>query len=537
MINVHSCRLVCACRVSSHLSPAIKRLFALVVLGAAISLLSAGDLPAQSMPRSMPGMGGGPSERTFRQSLMEQGGVQYRANTGQVIADVRITGNRTVNEAKIWSHIRTRTGREFDPEVLEGDVRRLTTVAKLFRNVRTYTEQTNEGLVVTFEVFERPTIRHIYFLGNREMKDKVLLKETGLAVGDALNQYGVQEARRKLEEFYRSKGYSKAEVSIREGNEPTDEGVTFDIAEGTIERVWTVNFIGNRIASDSRLKTQIQSKPGYFKYFIHGKVEQKKIDEDVERLTGYYRSLGFFRAKVGRELEYDSSGKWLTLTFVIDEGPRYVVRNVSVAGNTVFSNNDLLNRATLKSGDFFNLDSMNRDVSEIQDLYGGNGYIFSDIKADPRFLEEPGQLDLVYTIDEGKQFRVGNINVHIEGEFPHTRESVIINRLSLREGDIIDIREIRDSKRRLVSSQLFMHDPSRGVTPDIVVKPPSLDDPLLASGETTYRGQNPVVEITAEPIATPRQGTYPPQSVAPPQTSRDPSRTSSWMERVMGFGR
>jgi len=45
----------------------------------------------------------------------------------------------------------------------------------------------------------------------------------------------------------------------------------------------------------------------------------------------------------GRELDYDESGKWLTLRFVIDEGPRYVVRNVSVLGNEKFDTETLRN--------------------------------------------------------------------------------------------------------------------------------------------------------------------------------------------------
>ena len=32
--------------------------------------------------------------------------------------------------------------------------------------------------------------------------------------------------------------------------------------------------------------------------------------------------LGYFNARIGRELEFSDSGKWLTITFVIDEGPR-----------------------------------------------------------------------------------------------------------------------------------------------------------------------------------------------------------------------
>jgi outer membrane protein insertion porin family len=141
---------------------------------------------------------------------------------------------------------------------------------------------------------------------------------------------------------------------------------------------------------------------------------------------------------------------------------------------------------------------MNVDVNSLQDIYGGQGYIFADIQADPRFLEEPGQLDLVYNIDEGRPWRVGKVNVHIEGEHPHTRQSVVLNRLSLRPGDLIDIREVRASERRLKASQLFMNDPTQGAVPRVNVRPPELQDSIetIAEGRrrpasSSYRGQDP----------------------------------------------
>ena len=55
-----------------------------------------------------------------------------------------------------------------------------------------------------------------------------------------------------------------------------------------------VYFVGNTIASDARLKTQIKSGPPIL-YLFKGELDRKEVDEDVERLTAYYRGLGFFR--------------------------------------------------------------------------------------------------------------------------------------------------------------------------------------------------------------------------------------------------
>jgi len=91
----------------------------------------------------------------------------------------------------------------------------------------------------------------------------------------------------------------------------------------------------------------------------------------------------------------------VTVTFVIDEGTRYKIRNVSVVGNTKYTSDQLLAELKLTNDEYFNQAKMTKDVNALQDKYGGIGYVFADVKADPRFLEEAGQLDLVYNIKEG----------------------------------------------------------------------------------------------------------------------------------------
>ena len=127
---------------------------------------------------------------------------------------------------------------------------------------------------------------------------------------------------------------------------------------------------------------------------------------------------------------------------------------------------------------------MNADVAWLKELYGSQGYVFADIKAEPIFLEEQGKLKLMYHIDEGKRWRVGNIYVHIAGDNPHTKIQTALNRLSFRSGEIADIREIRSSERRLQASGLFMADPVHGVMPKITYHIPEVGKTEMAKGDS-----------------------------------------------------
>ena len=420
------------------------------------------------------------------------------ASQQEQVIEVRIRGHDRIPVEKIIRHIRTRAHRPYQPDVVEEDVRRLYH-SRMFTDVNASTQRTPNGRIVIFEVHERPTLESIKYVGNHAIKRKQLAKQTGLKPGDPIDPYALEEGRRKLEEYYRSKGFSKVQITIVEGSRPGDRQAIYLIDEGPKQRhLWT-QFVGNTIASDARLRTQIKSKPGLF-WFFGGNVDPKQVDEDVNRLTAYYRSLGFFQAQVGRELSWNEDHNWLTLTFVINEGPRYKVRNVSVIGNTKFSSDELLADLKLQPGRFFNQEEMNADVAKITDLYGGNGYVFAKVEADPRFLEEPGLLDLVYEIKEGHRYRVGPINVHIRGENPHTKWSTVLNRTSVVPGQIADTREFRASERRVKASQLFANDPMRNQVPKLTFKPPEVE---MAEAEVAdegprrrnFRGQSPEPEV------------------------------------------
>jgi len=403
-------------------------------------------------------------------------GAAPGASQPEMVVDVRVQGNKSLPVSKILPHIRTRVGRPFDVELLTEDVRRLDHT-HLFVNVKTYTQQVAGGRIVIFDLLERPLLQEVKFVGCKEIHMRTLRKEADIKVGDPADPFAIEEARRKLEEFYHSKGFTGARITLMEGDKPEDRKAIFVINEGVKQKVWKTLFIGNTIASDDRLRTQISSKSPFL-YLFGGEFDRKKADEDVEKLTAYYRSLGYFRARVGTPmLEFNDKENWVTITFVIDEGPRYKIRNISVIGNKKYSTDELMSELKLKNNEYYNQAKVQIDKTTIQDKYGSVGYVFAAVEPDSRLLLDIDQLDLVYTIKEGDPYRVGRINIQIKGDYPHTLITTVLNRLSFKPGEIVDIRELRASERRLKASQLFEANAASGKVPKITFSPPGEENP------------------------------------------------------------
>lgn len=440
------------------------------------------------------------------------------------VTEIRILGNDTIATTRIAGQLNTRVGRPFDRTIVQRDVRKLANLG-WFVDVKPLYETTPSGRIVIFQVVERPTIRYVTYLGNEGVSDKNLNKETGLKVGGSVDPYAVEEGRRKIREHYKSRGYNNVQVTILEGTKATDQGIVYLISEGKSQKIWTVNFIGNQFVSDSRLKTLIKSKPPMLKLF-KGYVNRDQIDADVDRLTAYYRSFGFFQARVGRKLDFNEKGNWVDLAFVIHEGLRYKVRNVRFMGNTKFEPDAMAKAAKLIAGVEFEQTKMQQDTLWLQELYGSHGYVFADIRPETVFLEEPGEVDLIYHIDEGRQWRVGRILVQIGGDNPHTRIQTALNRITLRSGDIMDIRELKASERRLAASSLFHADAATGVRPKITYQIPQDSEVEMAShsqhdsghsqhgsGHSQHgsgiRGQSPDGNVQAETVKPPATKTSP----------------------------
>lgn len=467
--------------------------------------------------------------------------------TNENVADIRIVGNSTIPTSQILNQLQTRIGRPFDPALVQRDIRKLAGRG-WFVDVQPSYEQSPNGRIVIFKVVERPVVRYVEYLGNYGLRTKKLAKETDLKVGGPVDPYAVQEARRRLVDLYHRNGFNNVQISILEGDKPTDHGIVFVINEGNAQKIWKIEFVGNEFVSSKRLKTKIDSRPPIAMLF-KGYVDREQIDADVNKLTAYYRSFGYFDAKIGRQLEFDEKNKWLTLRFIIHEGVRYEVESVAFIGNKLISSESLTQGVELRPDSTqepvlekayhvvrplpagsrpFEQDKMNADVAWLKEVYGSQGYVFADIKAEPIFLEEPGKLKLLYHIDEGKRWRVGNIYVHINGDSPHTKIQTALNRLSFRSGEIADIREIRASERRLQASGLFMADPVHGVMPKITYHIPETGSKTeMAKGDKGgFRGQSPdspllnsiqLLPAPDLPVAAATNGQNGPPLIAPPQ--------------------
>ena len=412
------------------------------------------------------------------------------AQTDLHIARVEVEGNVSIPQEAILRHVKTKPGRTVDPSDVREDVRQLYET-RWFFSVEPRYRKTKEGSVLVFRVLERPIVRSVRFVGNTgRVKDKHLSAWTGLEPGSPFDINVNRDAVKRIEERYREKGYAFVKVELEKGDNENDREVVFRITEGPIVRVASrkIRIIPAEgqapFVSPARLKTKLVTKETIAGVPLGGLYDPATIEGDKDALKQYYQSFGYFDAKIHGEPEFSQDRSRVTMRYTVNEGVRYRIRNVSVQGNEVLRREQLMPDFELKDGEFFHAGKLSKDVSEMKDKYGKLGRLYTSVDAAPRFLEEAGMIDVVYRISEREVRYIRNVNVHYEGDYPHTKRTVVLDRSLIHPGDKADPKLIAKTKRRLAGSGLL-----EGQSLRVDVKPVEMSGRPM--GDSIVRGQAP----------------------------------------------
>lgn len=449
------------------------------------------------------------------------------------LADVRIEGNVTIPVSEIERHVKIRKGRVVTQQMIKEDVDALVRT-RWFATVEPIVRRTEDGLVLTYKVLERPIVRRVEYRGCKKIKQEKLEALTNLKVGSPYDVSANRECARRIEEMYHEKGFAFATVELESGNSKDDREVVFVIHEGPKVKVADVEFEGNKFFSDSLLALKLRTKKRIL-WVFGGKWDPTTVRDDIDSITAYYHSLGFFDVDIRHELKFSEDRSQVRIVYTIDEGVRYRIRRIDVMGAEVIPEHELRKGFTVHEGEPYTGRKISADVEKMREKYGHLGRLFAKVDAVPRFTEEPGVVDILYKIDEDKVYRVREFNVHIAGDHPHTRTNLARNMSLIHPGDLADPQKIQKTKRRLEGSGVFESGPELGPRIDIkrVDNPHWVQQPQ--NDVQVARGQAEVPRVSRGQLQ-PSQWSPPKPPARADTTKGDDRRPPAVGERSLGAG-
>lgn len=172
----------------------------------------------------------------------------------------------------------------------------------------------------------------------------------------------------------------------------------------------------------------------------------------TEHLAELYRAQGYLAAEVGpARLQRVARGRAVVI-LPVQEGPRTLLYGVSLRGNTVAGDRELLEAAALRRDEPFSYLALEEAVARMVELYQERGYFYVRVEPDVRFSEDRERAEVVVRVIE--RFEVAFGEVILEGA-RRTDESLIRSVLRFRAGDLYRPSRIRASQDALMALGIF----------------------------------------------------------------------------------
>ena len=308
---------------------------------------------------------------------------------------------------------------------------------------------------IYINVKENPVIDLISVEGNTEISDELILEELTIKTRNVYSIDVIKSDADTIETLYKRQGFFSTYV------EPKiikiDDGrvnLVFEVYEGKEAKIKRINFINNKVFSDSTLKDVISSTEFRWYEFwgSNDKFDKDRINYDKDLLKKYYYDNGYidFRIIAVNSSLVDNR-KDFVVNFSLYEGNRYKVSDVNVRSNIRnLQKLDVSNLIEISKGDWYSSVDIDESINNITEKASELGYAFVEVY--PVIKKRMGFVDLTFEIEEGKKIFINRIN--ISGNLK-TVDKVIRRELELVDGDPFNSVKLRQSERNVNNTALF----------------------------------------------------------------------------------
>ncbi len=360
-------------------------------------------------------------------------------------------------EQVVLGHITSKPGTTYNMRQVSQDIEALMKSGS-FEDVNVKKEDLPGGDVeLVFVVLPKRMVRSFAFEGNEHFKDKKLQSILTHPVGAPLDEGLLGKDIGEMVKKYRMAGYYAAGVTFEEQPvaNTSDVNVVMHVVEGPRAKLAKVEFVGNTVFKDSKLRKTVRTKRPWWRYIFrwgnYYNPDLVVVDKDLLRQA--YTEEGYLDFAVGNvEERFSANAKWVTLVYHVAEGGQYQVSGLGVAGNERFSTEELTGLLKVKSGDTYRASAEDRDTEALRRMYEPLGYL--DLRCYPVHTRDAQAhtVAVEYRIREGQPCHIRDIM--IVGNTV-TKDSVVRRELAILPGDPGDAGLVRQSEARLKNLNYF----------------------------------------------------------------------------------
>jgi outer membrane protein insertion porin family len=247
--------------------------------------------------------------------------------------------------------------------------------------------------------------------GNKSVSSNTIISKMKTRVGAPYQENIISD---DLKRLYLLGFFSDIKIDTEEYKEGVKVVIT--VAERPIIEKITFSGVRRLRTPEEKLKASLKSKETQY-------LDYPALSDDVRTLQKMYEKLGYSQAKIDYKVNINQETYKAKVDFLVTEGKRVRIKNISVEGNAAYSAGRILKLMKTKRAWFFNAGIMKdevlkEDIERIKAFYRNNGY--SDVKVEYEISHDQKKPFLYITIkiEEGRKYLVGNISIKGNKDIP-----------------------------------------------------------------------------------------------------------------------
>ena len=302
------------------------------------------------------------------------------------------------------------------------------------------------------QVKELPIIESITIKGIKAKKIKnkafenLLLKDRS-----SYNEIFLKKDIYKVKNTLKDLGYYFANVDVNIINlEDNKINLIFDVQLGDKAKIKKINFVGDKIYKDKKLKNIITSEESKFWKFISGKkfLNENLIKFDERLLKNFYLNQGYYDVDISYSFAKLIDKKSFELTYIINANEKFYFNDLILNLPDDFNPDNfekILNLFKSLKGENYSINKIENILDEINKITLNEE--FENVEATIDESIEKNLINLKFNIDKSEKLFVERINLFGNNI---TKENVIRNQLEIDEGEfynkILETRSLNNIK-------------------------------------------------------------------------------------------
>ncbi len=368
------------------------------------------------------------------------------------VSKIEISGNKRVSDETIIIYGDIKLNKDYQENDLNVILKNLYST-NFFEDIKINLE--NNILYVNLK--EYPVISQLILIGedSKRIRDQIK-KIISSKEKRSFIKSKISKDVELIRKLYSSIGYnnSKIETKIKKLDD-NNLDLIIELAKGSITKISSIKFIGDKKIRDKRLRDVIASEEDNFWKVISSntKFSQNLVDLDIRLLTNYYKSRGYYNVKINSSSgEINEDGN-IDLVYSIDAGDRFTINKISTNVDSVFDEEiffPLKKNYNKYIGQYYSPFTITKLLENIDELILNNNLQFVEHTVEEKLNKNT--IEIKFNIFESEKVLVERINISGNNI---TNESVIRGELLLDEGDPFTDLNLKKSISKIKSRRIF----------------------------------------------------------------------------------